>query len=125
MAYVITPYVLISAFAAAMALVVAAVAWQRRSAPGGRPLVGLMVAVFIWSAGAAIEYATIGIPGKIVWGQVQYIGVVSCPVFFLLLALEQRARIVYHSGHHAVVGLHQSTAWSALADDHLDRRARG
>ena len=47
-----------------------------------------MVAVFIWSAGAAIEYATIGIPGKIFWGKVQYLGVVTCPVFFLLLALE-------------------------------------
>jgi PAS domain S-box-containing protein len=88
MAYVITPYVLISAFAAAVALVVAIVAWQRRSAPGGRPLVGLMLAVFIWSAGAAIEYATIGIPGKVFWGKVQYLGVVTCPVFFLLLALE-------------------------------------
>jgi len=88
MAYVITPYVMISAFAAAVALVVAAVAWRRRSAPGGRPLVGLMVAVFIWSAGAAVEYATIGIPGKVFWGKVQYLGVVTCPVFFLLLALE-------------------------------------
>lgn len=88
MAYVITPYVLISAFAAAVALIVAVVAWRRRSAPGGRPLVGLMIAVFIWSAGAAVEYATIGIPGKVFWGKVQYLGVVTCPVFFLLLALE-------------------------------------
>ncbi len=88
MAYVITPYVLISAFAAVVALIVAVVAWQRRSAPGGRPLVGLMLAVFIWSAGAAIEYATIGIPGKVFWGKLQYLGVVACPVFFLLLALE-------------------------------------
>lgn len=88
MAYVITPYVLISAFAAAVALIVAVVAWQRRAAPGGQPLVWLMIAVFIWSAGAAVEYATIGIPGKVFWGKVQYLGVVTCPVFFLLLALE-------------------------------------
>ena len=84
----ITPYVLVSALAAVVAAIVAIVAWQRRTAPGGRPLVWLMAAVFIWSAGAALEYATVGIPGKIFWAQVQYFGVVTCPVFFLLLAIE-------------------------------------
>lgn len=84
----ITPYVLVSALAAVVAVIVAVVAWQRRAAPGGRPLVWLMVAVAIWSAGAALEYATVGIPGKIFWAKVQYLGVLSCPVFFLLLAVE-------------------------------------
>ncbi len=84
----ITPYVLVSALAAVVAVIVAVVAWKRRAAPGGRPLVWLMVAVAIWSAGAALEYATVGIPGKILWAKVQYLGVLSCPVFFLLLALE-------------------------------------
>ena len=88
MTYVITPYVLIAAFAAAVSAVVAVIAWQRRAAPGGAPLTALMVAVGIWSAGAAMEYAIAGIPGKVFWAKVQYIGVVSTPVFFLLLAVE-------------------------------------
>jgi len=87
MIVVVTPYVLVSIFAAIMPLIVATVAWQRRSAPGGQPLFGLMIAVSIWSAGAAIEYATIGIEGKVLWAKVQYLGVVSTPVFFLLLAV--------------------------------------
>jgi PAS domain S-box-containing protein len=88
MTYVITPYVLISAFAALVAAAVGVVAWRRRAAPGGSPLVALMVTIGIWSAGAAMEYATVGIPGKLMWAQIQYIGVVTCPVFFLLVALE-------------------------------------
>ncbi|MBK8049328.1 MAG: hypothetical protein IPK16_20755 [Anaerolineales bacterium] len=88
MSYVLTSYVIISAVAAAVAFFVAAVAWQRRDSPGGGPLVGLMVAVGIWSAGAAMEYATVGISGKILWAKFQYIGVLTCPVFFFLLAME-------------------------------------
>lgn len=88
MNYIITPYVLISAFAAVVAVVVAMVAWRRRTSPGGSPLVALMASIAIWSAGAALEYASVGIPLKVTWAQIQYIGVVTCPVFFLLLALE-------------------------------------
>ena len=88
MLYLITPYVLISAFAAAVALIVAAIAWRRRTAPGGRPLAALMLSVSIWSAGAAMEYASIGVSEKIVWAKVQYIGVLTCSAFFLMLALE-------------------------------------
>lgn len=94
MTFVITPYVLISAAAAIVAALVAVAAWQRRSAPSGSPLVGLMVALIFWSGGAALEYATIGIPGKLIWSKVMYVGVTTVPVFFLLLVLEfdQRER---------------------------------
>jgi len=89
---VITLYVLISALAAFVAALVAFVAWRRRAAPGGRPLVGLMIAIAFWSAGAAFEYAAIGIPNKVFWAKVQYLGVVTVPVLYLLLAIEY--------GHH-------------------------
>lgn len=88
MTYIITPYVFTSAVAAIMALMVAVIAWQRRPATGRSPLIGLMLAVSLWSAGAAMEYATIGIPGKLLWVKPEYIGVLCSPVFFFLLALE-------------------------------------
>lgn len=88
MTYIITPYVLISAFAAIMALVVAVMAWQRHPTPGRTPLIGLMLSVSLWSGGAALEYAAIGIPAKQVWLRPEYIGVLCSPVFFFLLALE-------------------------------------
>jgi PAS domain S-box-containing protein len=88
----ITPYVIVSVIAAVMAAITAAVAWQRRTAPGGRPLVGLMIAVGIWSVGAALEYAAVAIPGKLFWLKLQYIGALTSPVFFLWLALEYSNR---------------------------------
>jgi len=83
-----TPFAVISAIAACMAGFVALIASQKRNTPGGTSLTWLMLSVCIWSAGAALEYATVGIPGKITWAKFEYFGVVSCPVFFLLFAIE-------------------------------------
>ena len=47
-----------------------------------------MLAAASWSAFTALEYAAVGIPGKVFWAKLEYLGVVSAPVFFLLLALE-------------------------------------
>ncbi|MBK8050693.1 MAG: hypothetical protein IPK16_28455 [Anaerolineales bacterium] len=88
MTYVLTPFVLLSAAAAVIAAIIAFVAWQHRAAPGGHPLVCLMAVVAIWLAGAAVEYATVGIPGKLMWSKFEYIGTLTCPVLFLLIALE-------------------------------------
>lgn len=88
MVFVITPYAAIAAITAGVALIVAWVAWQRRRVAGGASLAGMMAAVSIWSAGAALEYATVGISGKVFWAKLEYIGVLTCPVFYLLFALE-------------------------------------
>ncbi|MBP7688627.1 MAG: PAS domain S-box protein [Thermoflexales bacterium] len=94
MTFVVTPYAIASAVAAVVALIVAAVAYPRRASPGGRSLTALMLAAAIWSAFTALEYAAVGIPGKVFWAKLEYLGVVSAPVFFLLLALE------YHGSEH-------------------------
>jgi diguanylate cyclase (GGDEF)-like protein/PAS domain S-box-containing protein len=84
----ITLYAVISVIAAGVAGLVAVIASRRTNTPGGKSLTALMLSVCIWSAGAAMEYATVGIPGKIFWAKIEYFGVVSCPVFFLLFAVE-------------------------------------
>lgn len=88
MTFVVTPYAIASAVAAVVALIVAVVAYPRRASPGGRSLTALMLSATIWSAFTALEYAAVGIPGKVFWAKLEYLGVVSAPVFFLLLALE-------------------------------------
>lgn len=88
MAYVLTPYAVMSAGTAVVALLVAFFAWRRRHAPGGKSLTALMLAVAFWSAGTAFEYVTVSTAGKLFWSKVEYIGVLSCPVFYLLFALE-------------------------------------
>ena len=84
----ITPYVIISTFAAGIALVVAVLAWQRRTVPGGTSLAALMLTIVIWSGGAAFEYASTNVPLMIFWAEFEYFGGVTCPVFFLLFVLE-------------------------------------
>jgi diguanylate cyclase (GGDEF)-like protein/PAS domain S-box-containing protein len=85
---VMTPYAIISICTTGIATLVAGLAWRRRNTPGGTSLAWLMLAVAWWSATLAVEYTTIGIPGKVFWAKLEYIGTLSCPVFFLLLALE-------------------------------------
>jgi PAS domain S-box-containing protein len=88
MTFVLTPYVIICAMTAGMALFVARFAWRRRCMPGGGALAAMMLAVSIWSAATALEYATVEIAGKLFWSKLEYIGVVSVPVFYLIFALQ-------------------------------------
>lgn len=88
MTFVATPYAMISAAAAGVALVVAIVAWLRRGVPCATALAAIMVATTVWSSAAALEYAAVAIPDKIFLSKLSYFGVVSTPVFFLLFAIE-------------------------------------
>jgi diguanylate cyclase (GGDEF)-like protein/PAS domain S-box-containing protein len=88
MTFEITPYAVISGIGACMAGLVALISWGRRNTPGGKSLTALMLAAAIWAGGAALEHATIGIPGQILWSKFEYIGTVSCPVLLLTFAFE-------------------------------------
>jgi diguanylate cyclase (GGDEF)-like protein/PAS domain S-box-containing protein len=80
-------------FAGALAMAVAAILIRnRRNNPGAKPLFWLMLAACIWAAGDAMENAVNLLPAKIHWGQFQYIGTLSTPVFFLFFALEYTGR---------------------------------
>ena len=88
MTFIITPYVIISLIAALIAAIVSGIAWRRRDTPGGKSLTAMMTAATFWACGAALEHATLGIPGQIIWSKLEYIGTVSCPVLLLMFALE-------------------------------------
>ncbi|TET85999.1 MAG: hypothetical protein E3J37_00610, partial [Anaerolineales bacterium] len=88
MTFEVTSYAIICAFTAIIAAIVAFVAWKRRTTPGGTSLALLMAAVTFWSVGYSFEYAIVGIPGKVFWSKIEYIGALSCPVLYLLFALE-------------------------------------
>ena len=88
MDFLITPFAILSATTAFIAAIVAVLAWRRRDAPGGTYLTLLMIATVIWTGGMAFEYGAIGIPAKVLWSKIEYIGVLSGPVFFFLFAME-------------------------------------
>ncbi len=56
--------------------------------PGGTSLAMLLAALSVWSLASAFEYAAVGVPLKVLCAKIEYIGVVSSPLFFLSFALE-------------------------------------
>ncbi len=70
----------ISAYVGFMAL-------RRRNNPGVGTLALLMFAVAEWAFTSGLEAAVIGIPYKVFWSKMEYLGAVSAPTLFLIFAL--------------------------------------
>ncbi len=50
-------------------------------------LAGLALSLTVWLLGYALEIAGSNLPTKLFWGQVQYIGITTAPVFWLILSI--------------------------------------
>lgn len=77
---------------AAFAVVFAITAWRRRATPGGVPFALLMLAIADWSFARALEAGAVGIPAKVFWAKVEYLGIASAAALWLLFALEYARR---------------------------------
>lgn len=86
------PYALPSAIAMLVSLSVAFLVWQRRTAPGALALIGLLSAATIWSGGNALEVLSGNAASKFFWLRVEYLGVTTAPVMFLLFVLGYTGR---------------------------------
>ena len=84
----ITPFAIVCAVTALVAIVVAIVAWQRRRVPGGKSLAALMAALTIWAGGAFFEYSSTTFEAILFWAKLEYIGGVTAPVLFLVFVFE-------------------------------------
>ena len=80
-------YVWLLLSTAALYIVLAFAAWQRRSAIGAKWFALFLLATAIWPLGYAFEVGSTTLTIKIFWIQVQYIGIVSMPPFWLAFAL--------------------------------------
>ncbi len=72
---------------AAVSAAVVLYAWRRRTIPEAMVLVWLMVAGGEWALAGGLEAAAVGIPAKVFWAKVGYIGAGAGPVLFLIFAL--------------------------------------
>lgn len=90
MAFMQSPYVLLLTVITLIALLLAAYLWQRRAAPGGLALWGMMLAAGIWSGSYALEIAAAELPTKIFFAKLEYLGIVTLPVMWLVFALRLR-----------------------------------
>jgi len=84
-----SPYSIILLFVSAIASTLTVyLATRQRTAAGGTALAWLMVAITEWSFTAALETASVGVPAKVFFSKVEYLGTVSAPVLYLLFVLE-------------------------------------
>jgi len=82
-----SPIIIPSLIASALGLISAGVLWNRRSTQGAVPLAYLLLAISIWSFCYSLEVAVIELAGKIIWLKLEYIGIVSTAILWLLFCL--------------------------------------
>ncbi|NLD73227.1 MAG: PAS domain-containing protein, partial [Chloroflexi bacterium] len=86
MSWQYTPYAIPLIVAGAVSLAVAAIVWRRRSTSGAWPMLLLMVSGAVWAFGNAMELGSRELGDKILWANVEYLGIVLIPVFWLVFA---------------------------------------
>jgi PAS domain S-box-containing protein len=85
-----TPYALAQFVTACVSATVAVMAWQRRAIPGGVHFTLMMCAVVVWNLMSALEASVEGLPGKLLFSQLAYIGTSNTAPLFFLFALRYR-----------------------------------
>jgi PAS domain S-box-containing protein len=71
-----------------IAVILAALAFRQRSQARMRTMGWLMLGLAEWSLGYALELAAAQQPLQIFWAKLEYIGIASVPVFWLLFAMD-------------------------------------
>jgi PAS domain S-box-containing protein len=97
-AYVL-PLLIIAAEAVGLIMLV----WQRR--PGKRGVTAFtaeMIAVTIWSLSYALELAATDLPTKLIFVKLQFVGIVSAPVIFLLFVTEYTGREKWQTPRYVI-----------------------
>ncbi len=87
-----TPYVLILLAVTVVSVALALHAWRLRDTPGAKELALLLAAVSVWSAGYGLEFPFTDLGAKVFWASVQYVGVVTVPVAWVVFALRYTRR---------------------------------
>jgi PAS domain S-box-containing protein len=83
-----TPYTLPLIFGAAFAVSVGAYVWKRKfDTPGALPFIAVQLGAAAWSLGTALELASVEQSAKLIWIQVQYLGIVTIPSMWLAFVL--------------------------------------
>lgn len=81
-------YAVLLLLSALVALLVVAIAWKRRAAPGAIPLMVLALAMVIWSGTYALHWIGFHEPRPFFWLDATYLGVVTAPTALFTLTLQ-------------------------------------
>ncbi len=82
-----TPYAIPLFLSALVSGLLVAPAWRRRPADGAETFAFFAAASSLWCLAYALELLGADIPTKLFWAKIQYIAIVSVPVFYLMFSL--------------------------------------
>jgi PAS domain S-box-containing protein len=86
MRFIESPYLLPLLLCALISLLVGLYAWARRTTTSAIALSLLSLAIAVWSLGYALEIAGADLSTKLFWGKLQYFGIATAPLFWLIFA---------------------------------------
>jgi len=85
------PYVFALFVSTVAAIIVVIVAWDRRNAPGARPLMALGGAIATWTLTYAIHFLVVE-QARFFWLRATYLGVLTAPTTFLVFSIQYANR---------------------------------
>jgi PAS domain S-box-containing protein len=80
-------YVIPLAVSAVIVAALTLVAWRRHAVRAALPFVFLCFGIFEWTVGYELELTFADLPVQIFWAKIEYFGIVSIPVAWILFAL--------------------------------------
>jgi PAS domain S-box-containing protein len=87
-----SPYFIAFLASGLISLILAATGWQNRSSVCAKPFALLMLSASLWSFGSALEVSSADLPTQMFAVLLQYPGIVTVPVAWLLFAFEYSGR---------------------------------
>gem|GEM_PF-6010718 len=96
MSYHAISYILLSASASLLAIIVAIFILSKRRTPGSREFALMLLAGALWAMSGAFDYGIQNVDAKILWSKISYFGVVSVGPLWLLFAINTVVPPQYH-----------------------------
>ena len=87
-----TPYLVLLYISAMISVALALLLWPRRSAPGAKPLIVLLLAVAEWALGSAFQLSQPTLSGQLFFSRLQYLGITLIPLAWLIFTMQFAGR---------------------------------
>jgi putative methionine-R-sulfoxide reductase with GAF domain len=129
-----TPFLLLILGAGLFTTLLAFYTWRRRAIPGAWLLFAILATASIWSYGYAVEIAAATLPGKLIGLRLQYLGIPTLPVAWLIFAMTYTGHARWIQGRNVLwllaipavtIGLNWTNAWHGLYYAVADVRTAG
>lgn len=92
MTFAYTPYILPFVASSMIIVILWLFTFQYRHESSARAFLGLLIAVFIWSTGFIFEILGVELETKILFANIQFLGITAIPIAFLTLIIEITGR---------------------------------